>query len=113
MSLEGRLDEERCLCAIGEIAEGELTPLPRVGHQEDLSGALHRNTKTFMQVIYVFPSKVMQALLTPEMTVSRGRFDLSHDGGEVFDPGIMTAACLVGFTICPNRLPVEKSNLVP
>ena len=29
-----RVDYERCSCAIAEIAEGELTPLPRFGHHE-------------------------------------------------------------------------------
>ena len=42
--LEVRLDDEGYPCAIAEIAEGELTPLPRLGHHEHLSTALNATT---------------------------------------------------------------------
>ena len=34
--------------------------------------------------------------------------DVSHERGEVFDPGVQPLFCLVVVSICPARLPVEK-----
>ena len=63
--LEVRVDDEGCWGSIPEIAEGEVTPLPRFGHHEDLATALHPTTIAFVQVIDVFAFEVTQALLAP------------------------------------------------
>ena len=40
--------------------------------------------------------------------MSRCRFAVSHQPGEVFDSGIMTTSCLVVGAICPTNLAEEK-----
>ena len=81
--LEVRVDEEGCRCATAEVPEGELTPLPRLGHHEALTAALHSTTIARVQDVYVFPFEVTQTLLTPVKSVSLFCFDVGHERGEV------------------------------
>ena len=105
--LEVRVDDERCPGAIAEITEGELTPLPRHGHHEDWTTALHPTTIALVQFIYGFSFQVTQVLLAAVKRVSLCCFDVGHERGEVFDPGVVTIICLVCDS-CSSRLPVEK-----
>ena len=105
--LEVRVDDERCPGAIAEITEGELTPLPRHGHHEDWTTALHPTTIALLQVIYVFALEVTQALLTPGEVLALCCLDVGHERGEVLDPRVVPVVCLV-CDICSSRLPVEK-----
>ena len=105
--LEILVDDEGCPCAIAEIAEGEVTPLPRLGHHEDLPTALHSKTKALGQVIDVFSLEVSQALLAPVKGMTPCCFDVGHECGEVFDPCVLPIVCLVG-DCCSCRLPVEQ-----
>ena len=41
-------------------------------------------------------------------SVSHGRFDVRNEGGEVFDPAIMSTACLVLGTVCATSQPKEN-----
>ena len=103
--LEVRVDDEGCPGAIAEVAEGELTPLPRLGHHEDLTAALHSTTIALVQVINVFALEVTQALLTPVEVVPLCCLDVCHECGEVFDPRVVSIVCLL---FGATRLPVEK-----
>ena len=93
--LEVRLDDERRTGAFAEVAEGELTPFPRLGHHEDLTPALHPTTIALVQVIDVFALEVTQALLTPVEMVPICGFDVGHERGEVLDPRVVSIVCLV------------------
>ena len=106
--LEVRVYEECCLCATAEVAAGEMTPLPWLGHHEGLTAALNRKAILLMQVEYVLALEVTQALLTKKKSVSRCRFPVSHERGDVFDSGIMTTSCSVVGAICPTISAVEK-----
>ena len=35
-------------------------------------------------------------------------FDISHEGGEVWDTWIVSIACVLALGICPAHLPIEK-----
>ena len=67
--LEIRVDYEGCSCVIAEIAEGGLTPLPPLGHHEQLTTALHVTTIMLMMIESVLALEVAQALLTPMNSV--------------------------------------------
>ena len=63
--LEVSVDDEGRPCAIAEVGEEELTPLPGLWHHEDLTAALHSTTIALLQVLHVFALEVTQALLAP------------------------------------------------
>ena len=77
---------------IPDVAEAELTPLPRLWYQDELAAALHTTTIFLMQIEYVLALEVPQALLAPGKSVYFVRFVISLERREVFDAGIMTTA---------------------
>ena len=61
--LEFSVYNEVCSCPVAEIAEGGLTPLPWLGHHEDLSTTILPTTIMLMQIENVLALEVTQALL--------------------------------------------------
>ena len=110
--LDVRLYHEGCLCAIAEVTEGELTPLPWLGHHEDLAAALHPMTRFFMHFEYVLTLHLTQPLLTPEEVLPLCCYDVGDERGVVHYPGIMSTACFLVGAICPTRLPVETVDVL-
>ena len=107
--IEVRLDEEGGPGAIAQIGEGEVTPLPRLGHQEDLTTALNPSTIALVEVIHVFAFEVSKTRLPPMKSLYLCSFYVGHEREEVFDPCVVS---VVVVSISGTSLPVEKINCV-